>query len=198
MINYKTWFMKIIALLVCLLFTVDIFSQIEITANDSSIVVKNGDSTSTFSNNSIYFLHLNKGVEMANNGNFDAAISEFESAQLYNPNDAQLYFNWGLALYFQNNFQESIQMLDRAIAIDNQNEIYFSQRGIAKSRLENFDDAIADFNQALSINSKYSDAYLNLGVTYLQMGLNNNSEKELKHAKQLGNSKAADILEKYF
>lgn len=71
----------------------------------------------------------NKGVELYENGQYDAAIKAFDEAIKLDPKMFVAWYNKGLALEAIGEFNESIKAYDEAIKLDPKDAIAWACKG---------------------------------------------------------------------
>jgi tetratricopeptide (TPR) repeat protein len=172
-------------------------SKMVITDKGDRIEVQSGDTVFEVTYEFMYYEYLKKGVDKANNAEYEAAVSFFNTALLYITNEPQAYYNRGLAYFNMKRTEDAIADFSKAILLDNNFEEAYSQRGIALSQLDRPEEALPDFEMAVRINPGSGKAQYNLGIIYLQLGLEEDACNKLRKALELGYSRASDIIESY-
>ncbi|MBU0766050.1 MAG: tetratricopeptide repeat protein [Bacteroidetes bacterium] len=195
--------MKHILTLLMLPITMTVFaqspdtSQVIITDEQDSIVYKMGDQVIKFSHKDLSALSVEKGINYASTGDFQSALSEFNAALLYSPDDPDIYYNIGLAYYYLEDLEQSIAHLSRGIELAPGNNKLYSQRGISYSVGGLYESALTDFNKMLEIDPGSSEARANIGATYLLLENTIEACKYLKEAAEMGNEKAISLVGQY-
>jgi tetratricopeptide (TPR) repeat protein len=193
----KMLFSVMISLLAPLAFAQqDTSGKMVITDKADAVEIRFGDSTITISHDAMYFENLSKGVEQANAGNYETALSYFNTALLFKSDEAQVYYNRGLVYHLQKRYQDALAELNIAIELDSLYSEAYNQRGIDKCLLERTEDALKDFHRAVDLDPKGLN-YYNMAVAYLQSGDFETACTHLKKALELGYSQSAALQEKY-
>jgi tetratricopeptide (TPR) repeat protein len=125
--------------------------------------------TLVVTSNNIYALN-NLGSTLAQKGQVDEAIIEYQQVLAINPNNVEAHNNLGNALTRKGQVDQAIIEYHAALAINpNFAEAYYNL-GYALARKEQVDEAISEYQKALSINPDYAAAYYNLGLVFFQKG----------------------------
>jgi len=95
---------------------------------------------------------LNKGVELARQGQYDAAIAIQED-----PNDAQAYERRGFAYRSQKKYNEAIADYSKSLEIKPDANTYAKRGYTYVMYLHDYEKGIADYEQALKLNPDDSD-----------------------------------------
>jgi tetratricopeptide (TPR) repeat protein len=101
--------------------------------------------------------HLNKGVELARQGQYDAAIAEFNAAIQADPNDAQAYERRGFSYRSQKKYNEAITDYSKSLEIKPDAATYAKRGYTYVTYLHDYEKGIADYEQALKLNPDDSD-----------------------------------------
>ncbi|MDI9638085.1 tetratricopeptide repeat protein [Oscillatoria amoena NRMC-F 0135] len=110
----------------------------------------------------------NQGVELANQGEYAAAIRLFNQAIAIYPHYEKAYSNLGIALGSQGQLTEAIAAFNEALKIDPNNWETYNNLGIAWGMQEEIPNAIAAFERAIQINPGEPISYRNLGIAYVK------------------------------
>jgi tetratricopeptide (TPR) repeat protein len=175
----------------------DTSANVVITDKPGEIEIKFGDSTVNISWDALYAHYLTKGVEKADNGDYEGAISGFNLAQLYKTDDAQLYYNRGLAYHYLHSYQSALNDLNYALELDSNYSMAYNQRGIEKCLLDQQHSSLIDFQHAIDLEPAKGLNYYNMSVAYLQLGDFENACFLLKKALGLGYSQSETLIGQY-
>ncbi len=107
------------------------------------------------------------GIQKAQNGDLDGAISDFTRGIELDPKDSNAYFNRGIAKSRKGDLDAAISDFDRSIAIDPMNSAAFVGRGFAAQQKQNLAAALADYNRAIELDPNDANTYNNRGVVKL-------------------------------
>src|SRR5213593_2795105 len=128
--------------------------------------------------------HMQRGIELAQQKNFDAAVAEFTKAIEANPKDARGYANRGTA-YRQaaqaaqangdsagaaTRYSSALADFSKAIEVSPKDEVAYRERGMTAVMQNQFDAALPDFDKAIEL--KPDDAYSYKFRGFAEIGLN--------------------------
>ena len=91
---------------------------------------------------------LDKGVDYAEQGDYEKAIEQFDEAVRLDPQDAKAYGNRGSAYSALGKYQQAIQDYDEAIRLRPQLAGAYYIRGLIYGELGKSDEAARDFAKA--------------------------------------------------
>jgi tetratricopeptide (TPR) repeat protein len=97
--------------------------------------------------------YLNRGNALADNGQIDIAIQDYDQAIKNNPQSAEALYRRGAALEKKGEFDRAIADLDTSLKLDPKNAKAFTARGQAHSHKKEFALAIADYTQSITLDS---------------------------------------------
>ena len=110
--------------------------------------------------------HNSMGVELADKGAVDAAISSYKQALKIMPDYAEAYNNLGLVLMKKGQIATAKKNFERAVEIKQDFAAGHFNLGNCLLRKDNFERAIASYQAALTIDETYAEAHNNLGNAY--------------------------------
>jgi len=115
--------------------------------------------------------HLNRGYAKAENGEYTAAISDYDTAIHINPNDSYAYVLRGIAKEKLGNYESAVSDFDTAISLDPE-AIYYFFRGQLKATLEQYEAAISDFDITIKLKGGklFAIGYYERGVAKYHLG----------------------------
>jgi len=115
---------------------------------------------------------INKGIALIERQELDQAILEFNKVIQLNPKNAYGYYNRAVVYGLKKQPQEAIADYNKIIEMyPNTAAKSYNNRGfIYYSTYKNFDQAISDYKNAIRVNTKYTLAYMNLGILYTDKG----------------------------
>ncbi|GIW80470.1 MAG: hypothetical protein KatS3mg105_2277 [Gemmatales bacterium] len=111
-----------------------------------------------------------RGQQHMAQGNFEAALADFNQALQLNANFAPALNNRGEIYRITGNFEKALADFNQAIQLDPKFVSAYINRGKAFRSKGMHDRAIADFTRALRIDPKSADAYNNRGNAYADKG----------------------------
>lgn len=116
-----------------------------------------------------------------------------------------VFLEKGLQLLKEESFEPSIRNFTQAISIysqiDNtQDELSTLHylRGLAYTKKFELSQAIKDYTFSIKYNGENHLAFFNRGLTYMKLNNKNDALKDLKKAKELGNSEVTVIIKNHF
>jgi tetratricopeptide (TPR) repeat protein len=137
---------------------------------------------------------LSRGIGFYQEGNYEAAVKEFQRAIALSPDSSNTEDTYGYmvsCLIELNRTDEAINAYQQAIKHDPTNESYHVNLGNIYSSLGRHADAAAEYNQAVRINpTSVSDLYY-LGQAYEQTGNYAGAEQAFQKVRSQSPLKAA-------
>jgi len=115
-----------------------------------------------------YLAHLNLGVDLAAQGQYQNALRELYTSIAENPDQAHARNSLGGVLYNLGRKDEAIEQFTQAIRLEPQDAEPHSNLGNALMDLGQLDDAIREFNTALRIDPGLANAYYGLGCVLVK------------------------------
>jgi tetratricopeptide (TPR) repeat protein len=107
--------------------------------------------------------YFNEGIEQANLGDLEAAITLWDQALAIDPTFAPAWHNRGSALGTLGRLEEAIASFDSALALNSQDIEALNAKGQTLYNLQKWPEAIACWDQVLSIQPTYYQAWYNRG-----------------------------------
>lgn len=114
--------------------------------------------------------HYNLGVAYQEQGRFDDAIREYQTATNLNPNHAKAYSNMGAVYHQQGRLDDAIREYQTAINLKPDYADTHYNLGLAYYKQGRLDDAVNAFQATIKIKPDYAGAHLNLGLAYHKQG----------------------------
>lgn len=108
-----------------------------------------------------------KGIYHANQNNYDAAASCFETILMHEPNQIDAIVNSGLMHYYAGRFEKAEQLILSCIAKKPNSADSYYYLGLIYRASNNIHDAMASYQLAINCNPKYDLAWYNLGELFL-------------------------------
>jgi protein O-mannosyl-transferase len=102
----------------------------------------------------------NRALTYKEQGQYDLALADLESALRINPNDVDALCNRGNWYFLRGDHDKALVDLERALSVRAVPTGYNS-RGAVHFNKGAFDKALADFNRAVELKPDYAEAYLN-------------------------------------
>ena len=94
-------------------------------------------------------------------------------------------------------FQQAVADINRAIAIDSQEPMYYAEKSSLLMRVKKPEEAVEAARQCVGIAPDYDEGHLVLGISLIQNGNKSEGIQHLQRAKELGNTQAEDLINKY-
>ncbi len=126
--------------------------------------------TTIAENPGCWLAHNNLGNALADRGQFDEAIAEYQKVLQINPNDDDAHGNLGSVLVGRGQFDEAIAEYQKVLQINPNDFKAHYGLGNALAGRRQFDEAIAEYQKVLQINPNDSNARINLGIALGRCG----------------------------
>ncbi|HKP38969.1 MAG TPA: tetratricopeptide repeat-containing serine protease family protein [Pyrinomonadaceae bacterium] len=110
------------------------------------------------------------GIDSMWLGNYDNALSYFETAANRNPKRAETWIQIGYCKVKQGRNDEAIRAYQRALQLRPNSADAYNKLGDAHFYAGRFDDAIAAYRQAARLDPKNAEAHYNLALAYAEIG----------------------------
>ncbi len=94
-------------------------------------------------------------------------------------------------------FQQALNDIRQAISKNDKNGLYYAEKASLEIRVKLYDDAIATAKELTTVLPDNSDGYLFLGLAQCLKGNKAEGRKNLEKAKQMGDTQAEGLIEKY-
>jgi protein O-mannosyl-transferase len=117
-----------------------------------------------------YIAHGNLGCALAEKGNLDAAIEEYQKALAINPRDFKALYNLGLDLAEKGDLEAAIKADKETLWINPNSFAAHNNLGNALFKKGNLDAAIKEYQVAIGINPNFLAAHNNLGYVFASEG----------------------------
>lgn len=104
---------------------------------------------------------LAQGIDVANSGDWDAAIDVFDQVILLDENNVQAYLQRGSAFLQLEDLSQAIADFNEAITLDPTIAAAYNYRGLAYLRAEDPAQALLDFSKAIELQGTFALAFRN-------------------------------------
>ncbi|MGI9215093.1 MAG: tetratricopeptide repeat protein [Gammaproteobacteria bacterium] len=138
--------------------------------------------------------YFNRGLILAKNGNYGAAVGSLNIAINLDPKYVEAYIARASIAEKQGNFNAALIDYNNALNFRPSDQTFYN-RGLIKLALKKFTDAILDFNNAIELNPLFAKAYHERGVALLAINMLTEAKYDFMRAFQL-NPKLFSALEK--
>ncbi len=126
--------------------------------------------------------HYERGLELADQGKLDEAITEYRAAIRIKPDHAEAHYLLGVALAVQGKLDEAIAEYRAAIRIKPDHAEAHYLLGSALASQGKLDEAIAEFRAAIRIKPDDAEAHYSLGVALAAQGKRDEAIAEYRAA----------------
>jgi len=116
----------------------DTAERITIQDTPDSIRVTTSEGTRAVSHASMAKMYLQRGSGHGANGEVQKAIEQFNTALLYELDNADIYYNRGLSYFNLKDYHKALADFDKALSHTPSDTNALSQRGVTKSMLRDF------------------------------------------------------------
>ena len=116
--------------------------------------------------------HFNKGLDYAEDGQWENAVQEFDKAIQVDPDYAEPYYNRGYSYDELGQYQTAIDDYTMAIQLDPDYAEAYANRGNTYDTLGQYEQALLDLNTAIQINPNEAWAHYIRAFVYRNLGQN--------------------------
>lgn len=121
----------------------------------------------------LFDVHMQQGMNHAEEGNWENAADAFLEAIAVDPDNEKIsraYNNLGLAYQYLGEWEQAIANFDQAIALEPDNADYYANRGDAWRASEEIEEALADYDRAIELDPESPRYFYNRAIAYKQLG----------------------------
>jgi uncharacterized protein (AIM24 family) len=130
----------------------------------------------------LFLLHYNKGRELFQEQDLEAARKELEAALRLRPNDGDVLNLLGL-IYFKGNFHEEAERIYRKLLVSNPDVfILHSNLGLVLFKQTKLEEAEKELLRSIDLKPNYTKSHLYLGLLYKQKGKLGLAQEHLQFA----------------
>ena len=130
--------------------------------------------------------YLNRGVEKFDEGNYAAALADYDSAVFLDLKDANVFTNRGLAKEKLNNLEGAKRDYEQAITKDSKYAKAYSCLATLHFKQNQFKEAIKFYTTVIVLEPENGFAYYNRGLAQQKLKMLNECCSDLKKASDLG------------
>jgi protein O-GlcNAc transferase len=134
------------------------------------------------------------GLAEAQLNDLDAAISDFQKALLFAPNDAQTHFNLGLLYRRKGDSQKALETYRRGLRLDPDDAAANQNYALLLMEMGKFREAIAPLQKLRGLGASDPSVRVAVIESYLKGGMNVEGETEIRSFLQAPNATSADKL----
>lgn len=129
--------------------------------------------------------HNKKGLSYFSEGNYTSALREFRTASELDDKNAEYPNNTGMCYMQMGSWKLAIESFKRALELK-EDALYYTNLALAQERSGADEEAIQSLEKATNLDSKYFDAWKELGVLYYQKDKKDKALKAWETASPLG------------
>ena len=93
--------------------------------------------------------HIDRAIRFVEEGEYDRAIQELDTALLLDPDNARVYFTRGRIHNVTGKYDLAIEDFDTSLRLDPENVLAYAGRGTAYNSKGEYDRAIQDYDAAV-------------------------------------------------
>ena len=123
-------------------------------------------------------------------------MNEYETLMTATVNDNFYYIRHQMEIQGRL-YQQALNDINRAIQMNPNEVLYYAEKASLEIRVGLYDQAISTAQECIAIDAENSDGYLFLGLAQCLKGQKADGIKNLQKAKELGDSQADALIEKY-
>lgn len=140
--------------------------------------------------------HYYRGIEFAQGGNIDKAISEFDEAIRINPHYTSAFYDRGVAWDIKGDVDRAIADWTEAIQLNpNYWDAYYNRGSALSEQKQQYDSAISDFTRALEIKPTDSHCYTNRAACWYFMKDYEKAWADVKRCREAGGTPNPKLIE---
>ena len=126
-------------------------------------------------------------------GDYATAESYFKKAIAVNPSYAEAWSGLGVTYGFLKRPIDAEKALRKALSLDPNDPVTRAKLGSTLSKLGRFDEAVPEYRKAISLKPDLADAYLGLGIAYLQKGDRREAARQVAPLRKLDKDRATEL-----
>jgi tetratricopeptide (TPR) repeat protein len=131
-------------------------------------------------------LFYEDGLEKAQAGKLDEAVTLFSKAIESQPENYFAWFNRGVAKNMLGLYEDALPDFEETVKRAPGYKKGYLNRGITNKKLTKYTDALSDFSDAVKVDSTYADAYYNRGLIYEMLSKKDSACIDFNKAKRYG------------
>jgi tetratricopeptide (TPR) repeat protein len=129
-----------------------------------------------------FYTRFDRAFEVAQKGEWGAAIAAWNEALELNPGDARARSNLGYALAREGKLQEAVAQWNQALAAHEDYPEVHNNMGRAMVQLGRIDEAIRHWYRAIELGVRDAETHYNLGVVLAQRGRLDEATRQFESA----------------
>ncbi len=141
---------------------------------------------------------LARGQYLYNKGAYREALSDYNAYDTLTTATDPVFFYIRYKCELQvRQWQQALFDIARACYLNPQEPTYFAEWASLDLRVKRYDEAISAATHCTQIAPEYSDGYLLLGLAQIEKGMKEEGIKNLEKAKELGDARAQEYIDKH-
>ncbi|MGQ9494224.1 MAG: tetratricopeptide repeat protein [Anaerolineae bacterium] len=112
--------------------------------------------------------HVVQGRQYLEQGKFNEAVAELQSAIRLDPSSVEGHFHLGNAYFQQGKLEDAAKAFQKTLDLDPGNVDALSNLGATYYELGQFEKATVEFKKAINLKPNDADIHYNLGAAYVQ------------------------------
>jgi len=121
--------------------------------------------------------HLNRGLELHQQGNLDGAMNEYQRAAVLNPRSALAFYDIGVVEYQRKRVDEAIAAYRQAVTLDpNMADAHYNLGYALAHDKREFQDALAHLSRSVEITPNLAKAHFEMGLVYSALGMKDRAQ----------------------
>lgn len=140
-----------------------------------------------FFDNQVKDIFNNKGINLAEQQEYESALACFESALHIDDKYVDALYNMGNCLTSLQRFKEALSYYDRVLSLDTAHIQTLLNKGVIYYRLEDYDKAIYFYDKVIEIDPQYYQAWHNKVFALKKLGKDREATECFRVVKKLRN-----------
>lgn len=138
--------------------------------------------------------YYNRAITYVKVSRWQEALADLDSCLRYTPDFGLAYSNIAFIKYNQRDYEGSVAASTKGIAVSPKLPELYNIRAAVYFINKNYPAAEQDLDMALKLNNKYSDAYKNRGILYMNTNRKQQACADFKNAKQNGDATVEGLI----
>lgn len=147
-----------------------------------SDVIEKGKAEQGKFNPFLSIAYNNRGNALKENGNVDAAFTDYNEGLRQDPNSYDLYNNRGIVYKERRDMNQALADYNKSIELKPDYDKAYVNRGNVYFETQQYDQAVADYAKALELNPRNAFAYSARGAVYAMQGQLDRALEEFNQA----------------
>lgn len=140
---------------------------------------------------------LARGEYLYNIGEYREALSDYNAYDTLTTSVDPVFFYMRYKCELQvRQWQQALFDIARACYLNPKEPTYFAEWASLDLRVKRYDEAISAATLCIQLAPEYSDGYLLMGLAQIEKGMKEEGIKNLEKAKELGDTRAEELIEK--